>query len=261
MEDEIEDVELLDIEEQEEVEHEEELGFSLDDEEAQDDITDLPKHLRNQIKERDRRLAVLERQNQELQAKTAPDLIEAGPRPKAEDYDYDDDKFEAALDEWASNVKAAASQPRPDPDADLQQEFQQDQASFQSGVNALKFEDREEVISDVMSALTPAQYAGFVTSGLKDPATLMYALGKQSPEKLRQILNIRNHAKFLVELARMEARMTVGSKRTPPPAENVRKGTAATVSSDKKLDALEKKASITGDRSELIRYRKSLKAA
>lgn len=239
----------------------EEPEVSFGDEPEDDEAPDLPKHLRSQIKERDRENIVLKREIEELRKKTAPVAIEVGPKPKLEDFDYDEDKWGVAVEEWSDTKVQAALQKQNDvKDNDLVEEAQTDVAKFQQSIEALTFADAKTIVKGVGEAM-PADMQYTVAATAIDPATFIYALGKH-PAKLQELLAIKNPTKRIAAIVRMEASMKVGQGRKAPEPDRPLKGNAsAAIKSDKKLDQLEKDAARTGDRTKLIRYRKSLQKA
>ena len=236
-----------------------EVSFGDEEDAADDaDAPDLPKRLRTEIKERDRRLLAAERELEELRKKTAPAPIEVGPRPRLEDFDYDEDKHNSALDEYEDRkVQAALQKQNEVKDNDLVEEAQTDVAKFQQSIEALSFADAKTIVKSVGEAM-PADMQYAVAASALDPATFIYALGKH-PAKLQELLSIKNPTKRIAAIVRMEASMKVGQGRKAPEPDRPLKGNAsAAVKSDKKLEQLEKEATRTGDRTELIRYRKTL---
>lgn len=245
-----ETLEIDDIEEPE-------VSFG-DDEPEEDDAPDLPKKLRNEIKDRDRQLVVMRQQLEESQKKSAPIAIEVGPKPRLEDFDYDEDKHSAALDEWSDNKVAAAIQKQNEvADDGLLEEAQNDVAKFQSGIQSLAFADAKEVTKAVGDAL-PDKLQYMIAATALDPATFTYALGKH-PSKLAEILAIKNPTKQIAAVVRMEASLKVGQTRKAPDPDRPQKGNASASarSADKELARLEAEAAKTGDRTALIKYRKA----
>jgi len=244
-------------------EGEEEAEISFGDEpEEEDDTPDLPKHLRSQIKERDRKLILAERELEELRKKTAPAPVVVGPRPRIEAYNYDDedpDYLEAVEAHEAAIAAAAVQKQTADADDGLVEEAQLDVAKFQQSVAALTYPDAQAIVKSVGEAMPAAmQYA--VAATANDPATFIYALGKH-PAKLQELLGIKNSTKQIAAIVRMEASLKVGQGRKPPEPDRPSKGNAsAATKTDKELARLEKEADRTGDRTELIKYRKKIAA-
>jgi hypothetical protein len=260
----IDDSELLleDVAEDEVKEEESEPEVSFGDEELEEeDAPDLPKKLRNEIKERDCQLVVMRQQLEEAQKKSAPVAVEVGPRPRLEDFDYDEDKHNAALDEYEDRKVSAALQKQNEvADDGLLEEAQNDVAKFQTGIQSLAFADAKQVTEAVTSAL-PANLQYVIAATANDPATFTYALGKH-PARLQEILSIKNPTKQIAAIVRMEATLKVGQSRKAPEPDRPSKGNAsAAVNPDKHLAKLEAEAARTGDRTALIRYRREISKA
>lgn len=253
-----EEQEVPEIDDTEEVE-EPEVSFA--DEEEEEDAPDLPKRLRSEIKERDRRLIAQERELEELRKKTALPPVEVGPKPKLEDFDYDEEKWEAAVDEWSeTKVKAALQARDAVQDNDLVEEARADVQNYQQGVTALPYADAKEIIKTVAETL-PESVQYTIAAVAKDPATLTYALGKH-PQKLKAILDIKNPTKQIAAIVRMEAEMRVSTGRKPPEPDRPLKGNAgAVIKPDKNLEKLHAEAQRTGDYSKYFAAKRANKAA
>ena len=228
---------------------EEEIGFG-DEEDEDDSAPDLPKRLRNEIKERDRKLALAEKRIAELDKPAAP--IDVGPRPTREEFDWDDEAYDAAVDEW--NERKLTAQTQANEPNDLQAEAQRDVQNLTTGLAALTYPDKDDIVPATMEMLTPEQQFIFATAA-KDPAKLIYALGK-NPTRMKALLEIKNPVKFITEVARTEMQMTVKNRKAPAP-EHIRTGDARPgTATDKQLAKLEAEAQRTGDRTALIKYNK-----
>jgi len=227
---------------------EEELTFG--DTEEDDSAPDLPKRLREEIKKRDRELAQAKKRLAELDKPAA--AIDVGERPTREQFDWDDEAYDKAIDEW--NERRLQAQQQAEQPNDLQAEAQQDVQKLTTGLSTLSYADAQEVTQSATEALT-AEQQFVIASAAKEPAKLLYALGK-NPDRLKALLDIRNPVKFIAEVARMETQMTTRTK-SPVPPETVRRGDARpAASADKEEARLEKEAERTGDRTALIKYRK-----
>lgn len=235
---------------------EEEIGFEGDEEEGDDTAPDLPKRLRDEIKKRDRENAALKKRVAELDQPAA--RTDPGPRPTRDEFDWDDDAYDKAIDSWnEKRMQAQSEQAQPN---NLQAEAQQDVERLTTGIATLAYADAAEVVPSAMEALT-AEQQFVIASAAKEPAKLIYALGK-NPARLKALLDIKNPVKLIAEIARTEMQMTVRSK-SPPAPENVRTGDARSgvAGADKEEARLEKEAEKTGNRTALIKYRKDKKAA
>lgn len=234
---------------------EEEIGFG-DEEEDDDSAPDLPKRLRAEIKDRDRKLAAANKRIAELD-KPAP-KTDPGPRPTRDEFDWDDDAYDKAIDEW--NEKRLTAEAEGSAPNELQAEAKQDVERLTTGIATLPYADAQELVPETMKAIS-AEDQFIIASAAKEPGKLIYALAK-NPSRLSALMDIKNPVKKIAEIARMEMQMTTKSRRSPPPPEKTRTGDAsASVSTDKEEKRLEEEARKTGNRTALIRYRQKKQAA
>ena len=99
-----------------ETSEDEEFVITVGDEEPEpsdDDFSGKPapawvKDLRKQSREDKKRIKELEAQVQ--QAKPAEKPIEVGPKPKLADFDYDEDQFESAVEQWHERKRQVEQQ-------------------------------------------------------------------------------------------------------------------------------------------------------
>lgn len=191
---------------------------------------------------------------------SAPAPIEVGPKPDLwDDCEGDQDKFEAALTEWNERKRKADDQQAES--ATVQEEAQRaweaDLQSFKEHEAKLNAPDMDFAKSVVTTALSDVQAATIIKAA-KNPALAILALGKH-PAKLQAISQIKDPIKLAAEIARMEGKITMAKRQSAPAPERVAEGSASvSVNRDKTLERLEAKAAKTGDRTELIRYRKGL---
>ena len=240
-----------DEEQQEEQAEEEEIGFG--DQEEDDSAPDLPKRLRAEIKSRDRELALAKKRLAELDKPAA--AIDVGDRPTREQFDWDDEAYDKAIDEW--NERRLRAQQQADQPNDLQEEAKQDVQRLTTGISTLGYSDAKEVTEAATEALT-AEQQFVIASAAKEPAKLIYALGK-NPERLKALQDIRNPVKFIAEVARMETQMTTRTK-SPVPPEQHRSGDARPAqSTDKEMARLQKQAEATGDYTAVLAYKRKLR--
>lgn len=213
--------------------------------------TGLVRHLREQIRERDRRLAEL--------AKSAPQpqTIEVGEKPTLAGCDYDEEAYEAQLDQWKAR-KAAAEKQAEEAQKSQQQiaeAWSQELQGHHEKKVALKFKDVQEAEDVALAALNDVQQAVIVKAA-ENSAMVIYALGKH-PGKLAELSKITDPIKLAVAVSKLEGKMSVTKRGGPPEPERIaRGGTPAAGGKDKELEQLEKEADRTGDRSKVIAYRR-----
>jgi hypothetical protein len=236
-------------------------GSEGDDEETVVSFGDAPdvdqegdstviRQLRKQLREANERIRSVDRppvQKRELR-----------PEPTSEDHAFDDDAFKADYRAWLQE-KAEIERDQEqatEANAQLQREWEADVARFEQRKAELKVDDLEDAQDAVAGALSLAQQAAVVKAA-DNPALVFYALGK-SPAKLAEVAKIKDIIKFAAAIAKVEGTVKVTKRRKGPALDRPQRGSGVLVSSDKKLAELEKRADETGDRTELVRYRREL---
>jgi hypothetical protein len=236
-------------------------GSEGDDEETVVSFGDAPdvdqegdstviRQLRKQLREANERIRSVERptvQKRELR-----------PEPTSEDHAFDDDAFKADYRAWLQE-KAEIDRDQEqatEASAQIQREWEADIARFEQRKSELKVDDLEDAQDAVAGALSLAQQAAVVKAA-DNPALVFYALGK-SPAKLAEVAKVKDIIKFAAAIAKVEGTVKVTKRRKGPALDRPQRGSGVLVSSDKKMAQLEKQADETGDRTELVRYRKEL---
>lgn len=258
---ELEEDQIIEEEQEQEEAPEPEAFFGFEDEaEPASTDNDLVKHLRQQIRDRDRRLAET--------AKTAPPEPEivVGERPKPADFDYDDDRYEEALDAWDSRREAKAKQDLKRQQAEQSQQEQwarvtQDYATKKA---ALRYPDVQQAEQVVLDTLSPTAQA-VIAKHASNSALFIYALGK-SPAKLAEMSRVDVEGDPIaigMAIAKMEAMLQKPRSNARPPAPDtpVRGRPISASGADKQLAKLEAEADKTGDRSKVIAFKRAQKEA
>jgi hypothetical protein len=224
------------------------------------EATPLVKKLREQIRDRDRKLSQMRRAPAPANDADPEPTIPDRPRTLA-DFDYDEDRFSQAMDahvegkerhvEWRQREEKRKGE-RGAQEAEQARQIEQQRKALGVG-------DYDVKAGLVRERLTDAQMA-ILINGADNPAQMIYALGR-SESRLDMLCGEDNLAKFAVMLGRMEKDIKVTKKSAPTPESRVRGATASVAigGSDKQLERLEKEAERTGDRSKLIQYRQTLK--
>lgn len=217
------------------------------------------KDLRKQSREDKKRIKELEAQVQ--QAKPAEKPIEVGPKPKLSDFDYDEDQFESAVEQWHERKRQVEQQ-----QASKQAEEEQAQQAWQTKMQsyeerrqtvAAKVRDFEEVEEAAKDKLTPTQQ-GILIHAAENPELIMYHLGKH-PNKAKELAEITDPIQFAFAAAKLDSQMKIQTRKPATQPERKPSGSAGLAGAvDQKLAQLEAKAAKTGDRTELIKYKKSL---
>lgn len=238
---------------QPEGEDDEEIVIAFDGEAApasEERDTDLVKKLRKEIRERDRKLA-------EYQKSSAPQRIEVGPKPTLAACDYDEDRFEAELDQWKAREAEAKAQETAveEQSRKVSEEWQADVQRYRTAQAGLGFKDVQQAEQTVSDVLSETQRAVIVRVA-DNAAQLEYALAK-SPGKLTEISKITDPLKLAAAVAKLEGKLTVTKQRKAPPPETIPAGRGTAVGAvDKQLERLEAEAARTGDRTKVVNYKR-----
>lgn len=186
--------------------------------------------------------------------------LELSTKPKLADFEYDDEAYEKALDNWHSQKNKIESVKQTQ-----QQQIEQQQAEFNNklqtynenvtklNIDRSKFTEAEEVVKSIFDT----QQQSIMVLYAKDPTKLVYALGRDE-DVAEELAKITDPIKFAVAIAQHEGKLNMKNTKTAPQAE--RKVTAAAntkgISADKKEEQLRIAAEKTGNYTELIAYKK-----
>lgn len=222
------------------------------------------------VRQMRKRIAELTRTNRQYEAEKKQGAQPAqppklGPKPKLEDFDYDEGKYDAALDQWHETkrqVDAAEIEQR----KALEKREEANRARLEGYLNAastLKVKDFKDSEDEVVSALSVEQQ-GILLAGADNAALLVYALGRY-PAKLQQLAQIDDPVRFAFAAAKLEKELKVTPRTATKPAPEGRvsstAGAPAAGGGEKKLEQLRADAEKTGDYSKVIAYKKQLKQA
>jgi hypothetical protein len=188
----------------------------------------------------------------------APEL-ELGPKPTFESCDYDEEELSRQLDAYKDRerkiIDARAVQNQHAEAA--QRDWETDLRSYERQRDELKLPDFETAAEVIKSSLTLAQQAVIVKAASR-PAAFVYALAK-SDARLNELAKIADPIKFAAAIARMEGGIKVVKKRKMPAPDKPLSGSGRMPgTTDKQLQKLEEAAERTGDRTDLIAYKKRL---
>lgn len=251
-----------------ETSEDEEFVITVGDEEPEpsdeDDFSGKPaptwvKDLRKQSREDKKRIKELEAQLQKSQPVEKP--IEVGPKPKLSDFDYDEDQFESAVEQWHERKRQVEQQQaaKQAEEEKAKQAWQQKMQSYEERRQnvASKVKDFEELEEAAKDKLTPTQQ-GILIHAAENPELIMYHLGK-NPKKAQELSAITDPVLFAFAAAKLDSQMKIQTRKPATQPEKKPSGSAGLAGAvDQKLAQLEAKAAKTGDRTELIKYKKSL---
>ena len=218
------------------------------------------RELRKANREKERRIRELEAKLQTTQTENKPVVL--GVKPKLEDYDYDAEKFESALDEWHDRKR----QHDLESERAMQAEQQQQQAwqakldAYSKAKAELKVKDYEDAEAIAQEVFNVTQQ-GIVLQGADNPALVIYALGKNA-KKAKEIADIKDPVKFAFAVAKLEKELKVTNRKAAPPPERTVRGTGPVSGSvDSTLERLRAEAEKTGNYTKVLQYKKQKQAA
>lgn len=186
--------------------------------------------------------------------------VELGVKPKLEDFQFNEDRFEAALLEW--NGKKAAIQKQEDERKRLEKEqadaWQNTLDAYGRSKTSLKLKDFDEAEDVVQNTLSVTQQS-IILSAARTPAELIYALGR-NPVEAKRLAGIKDPVKFAAEIGRLEATKLKVVKKGPPAPETVPRSSGGTVGTTNAiLERLRAEADKTGDRTKVVAYMRKLR--
>lgn len=185
-----------------------------------------------------------------------------GPKPNLDDFDYDTERYEKALDAWYDRKRAIDEQV-----VKANAEKENQQKAWQSKLDAygkakteLKvkdFDDAELIAQDTLSITQQ----GVILQGAENPALVIYALGK-NPAKAKELGSISDPVKFAFAVAKLETQLKVTNRKSVPAPEKTVRGTGSISGAvDSQLERLRAEAEKTGDYSKVVAYKKSKRQA
>lgn len=205
----------------------------------------------------------LQRKNRELEEKLSatsgnaePKHVQLSKKPTLEDFDYDAEKFEQALEGWYDQKRQADEQAaRVKSEQEAQQKAWQARLDHygkaKSDLKVKDFDDAEAVAQETLSVTQQ----GILLQGSDNPALLVYALGK-NPKKAKELAAMNDPVKFAFAVAKLETQLKVTQRKAAPPPEKTVRGTAPVSGSvDSNLDRLRAEAEKTGDYSKVVAYK------
>lgn len=197
----------------------------------------------------------LKQEKAKLEQHNTPQLPQLRPRPMPIDFDYDDEEFNADLDKWLAE-KAEYDKvigEKTQKYAEIDNRFNMSVEKFSQ--IASDYEQKAVLVENLLSQ----EKQIFLKVALADPAPIVYALAN-SNAKLDELAKLDdiNFIKAIGVLEMQMASRAKGNKNKPAPKEHELTGSAGNF--DKKLAELEAKAEKTGDRTEVLAYKRALRA-
>jgi hypothetical protein len=227
------------------------------DEGTDDQPEDTPaiRHMRAKLRDAQAELKA------EREAKKPQPEIVVGEKPTLESCEWNEDKFEAELDDWKERQRQADERANQHTEAQRKsaEAWQSTLTTYASKRAAFPVAAMDEAETAVTTTLSPTQQA-IIVSVADNPAKLILALGR-SQSKLDTLSAVSDPLKFAAQIAKLEGEIKMPNRRPSAEPDKPQRGSAPLSggNADKHREKLAKEARATGDRSALIAYDESLK--
>ena len=219
------------------------------------------RELRKANREKERRIRELEAKLQTT-AQTENKPVALGPKPKLEEFDYDADRFEQALDAWHERKRQHDLETERVRQAEQtqQQAWQAKLEGYSKAKAELKVRDYEDAEAIAQEVFNVTQQ-GVILQGAENPALVIYALGK-NPKKAAELAKNTDPVKFAFAVAKLEKELKVTNRRAAPAPERVIQGTGRVSGAvDSTLERLRAEAEKTGNYTKVLQYKRQKQAA
>lgn len=213
------------------------------------------RELRKQYREAQKELRELKARQQ-----VAPEAPALGKKPTLDDFDYDTDKFEAALVNWHEQkrkVDQIAEQKAKEAE-NQQKAWAERLNAYNAQKEALKVTDYDDAEALAQETFNQTQQ-GVILQGADNPALLVYALGK-NPAKAKELASITDPVKFSFAVAKLETQLKTSQRKpTAAPERTLSSNAPVSGAVSNRLEALKAKADKTGDYSEYLAAKRAMK--
>ena len=233
----------------------------LDIESADD--TPLIKRMRERLRQEAREKREAKQEAERLKKLVPQQTSERGPKPTLESCGWDEDAFERAVLEWNGKKSEETRRTEAAREAALkaQEAWSNRVTNFQAKAKEIlpNFDSVAQEVADHFGDDDAGNTAKAILIYADDPR-LIAAL-KNSPAKLAELVALKNDPTALaIAVGELKGKIKTMPRRAAPPPETVSKGGApSNNTTDKELERLEREADRTGDRSAVIRYKRSLR--
>lgn len=233
------------------------FAFGDDETDEQPNDTGLVKHLREQLKRAQKEAAEAKRAAPQEQA------IDVGEKPTLAGCDYDEETYETQLDAWKERKDAADRQVEERTKTAAAQEKQWEATLTEVAAEKAELNrpDADDAFETVRAALGDQMNALVIHAADKgNRAKLIYALA-QHPSRLEALAQANNDPiRFIKEVVKLEGSLKMVKRRKAPEPDVASRGSAPIASpkgaTDKQLAKLEEQADKTGDRTDLIKFKR-----
>lgn len=241
-----------------------ELTITIGDEEiGSDDDKGAPswvKEVRANNRELKRKVRELEQQLSTSEH-SQQSIVQLPEKPKLVDFDFDDEKYDAAIGEWYETKRkhdeqlAKQKQEAEEQNREWQKKHQR-YVEQRDALNLAGFDDAEMAVE---SGLSSTQQ-GLIVAYADKPALVVYAIGKNK-QKMNELAAISDPVLFAIKMKELEKDMKVSRRK--PSAQPEKKAASGDAGSAKAvsntLERLREEAAKTGDFSKVVEYKRRMK--
>ena len=218
------------------------------------------RELRKANREKERRIRELEAKLQTTQTENKPVVL--GAKPKLEDFDYDADRYEQAIEAWHDRKRQHDLETEMVKQAEQQQHqaWQTKLENYSKAKAELRVKDYEDAEAVAQETFNVVQQ-GVILQGADNPALVVYALGK-NPKKAAELSKINDPVKFAFAVAKLEKELKMTNRKAAPPPERTVQGTGQVSGAvDSTLERLRAEAEKTGNYTKVHQYKQQRRAA
>lgn len=247
-----------DTDEQDEADGEGEGGetvFTFGDEDEGD--APSPESESSVIRELRERNRELNTRLKAAETRKEPEQIIVGEKPTLESCDYDEERRDAEYDAWLDRkANAERAEAKRNEERERQQAvWSKAHQTYEADKASLAIPNFDDAEAEVAAALPEEHRALLLKSG--KGAALVAALHR-SPSTLEELSKL-DPADAAMMIGELRSKLQMKTRSRPNPDRPV-KGNAASTNADKELARLEKEAERTGNRTEVVRYKRKLKS-
>lgn len=220
------------------------------------------KKLRKDHREVTRKYRELQKKHDAV-SESVPEPIELGSKPTMDDSDVDFDpvKYEEKFEKWMERKQVIKKQTDK---VEVEKKKAGEQLetrmrTYTKQVIDMGANDYKDMAVTVESKLTETQQS-LILESVDNAANVIYALGKR-PQILEELKG-KSHARFIAGIAKFESKLKITTKKraaTPPEKKMQGSTKVETKKKDKRLEEMNKHASLSGNFTEVIKYREKLR--
>ncbi len=198
-------------------------------------------------KTRDDKKKIKELEQKLAAATSQEEVVELGPKPKLEEFDYDEDKFAEALTGWTARKSEIDAQKEEKRKADerMTVEWNERVAEYNERKQKLGAHDFDDAEDAVKAGLSLTQQS-IIVEAAASPEVMVYAVGK-NPSVMERLSKIDNPIRFAAEVGRLESKMKVSNMKSRPVPEKRPAASTAPKTGKAQLQKLRETAERTGD--------------